>query len=174
MISKKLTGKAWKFGEEIDTGQIIPGRYVPLTDPEELALHVFEDVAPDFRSKVQRGDMIVAGRNFGCGSSREHAPKGLRGAGITAIVADSFARIFFRNCINLGLIAISIPDISNATDEGDVIEVDLNTSTLKNMTKSQEFSFPPYDDFIQEIIAEGGIINYTWKKYQAENMKMGS
>lgn len=169
MVSLKLHGKVWKFGEEIDTGQIIPGRYVPLTDPEELAKHVFEDVAPEFATKIQQGDIIVAGRNFGCGSSREHAPKGLLGVGISAVVADSFARIFYRNSLNLGLFVIEIPGISAATEEGDIFDIDMQRGTLRNLSQALEYSFPLYDDFIMDIIKEGGIIQFTLKKLLEEN-----
>ena len=164
MLTGPLRGKVWKFGEEIDTGQIMPGRYVPLTDPQELAGHVFEDVAPEFAKGVRQGDIIVAGRNFGCGSSREHAPKGIRGVGVAAVVADSFARIFFRNALNLGLPAIPIPGISKAVNAGDTLEIDLVRGVVKNIVSGEPFSFPPYDAFIMDMIREGGIINYTFKK----------
>ena len=170
MVSLKLHGNVWKFGEEIDTGQIIPGRYVPLTDPEQLAKHVFEDVAPEFTANIQQGDIIVAGRNFGCGSSREHAPKGLIGAGISAVVADSFARIFYRNSLNLGLFVIEIPGISAATEEGDIFDIDMEKGKLSNLSKGLKYSFSPYEDFIMDIIKEGGVMKYTLKKLLEENL----
>jgi len=168
MLASPLRGKVWKFGEEIDTGQIMPGRYVLLTEPQELAEHVFEDVAPEFAKNVQHGDIIVAGRNFGCGSSREHAPKGIRGVGVAAVVADSFARIFFRNALNLGLLAIPIPGIGKAVNEGDTLEIDLERGIVKNIASGEPFSFTPYDAFIMDMIREGGIINYTCKKHLDE------
>ena len=164
MTEKKLSvlsGKVWKFGENCDTGQIIPGRYVPLTDPHELARHLFEDVAPGFRSKVSKGDMIVAGRNFGSGSSREHAPKSIKYSGISAVIADSFARIFYRNALNIGLLAIPAPGISKETNTGDILEVDVYKGRILNRTNNKPYEFIPYDHFIIEMLEAGGIVNQT-------------
>ncbi len=162
-----VEGRCWTFGVEIDTGQIVPGSYVPLSDPAEIAPHMFEDVRPGLVDQVEVGDIIVAGRNFGCGSSREHAPKAIRGNGIAAVVADSFARIFYRNALNLGLLAIPVPGIRDQTDEGDIIRVDVRGGKVMNVTKGLEFEFTPYDDFVMEMIEAGGIIPYTKMKLAA-------
>lgn len=154
-------GTVWKFGAECDTGQIIPGKYVPLTDPVELASHVFEGIRPDFRSQISPGDIIVAERNFGCGSSREHAPKAIRYAGISAVVADSFARIFFRNALNLGLLPIAIPGISAHVAEGDKLEIRPSEGLVRNLTTEKDFHFEPYEPFIVEMLQRGGIIAHT-------------
>ena len=156
-----ITGKVWKFGDNCDTGQIIPGRYVPLSDPYELASHLFEDVAPDFRAKITPGDIIVAGKNFGAGSSREHAPKSIKFSGIAAVVADSFARIFYRNALNIGLPVIPIPEIEKETEVGDVLQIDIYSGRIKNMTNHTEYAFEPYDPFIVEMLEAGGIVQQT-------------
>lgn len=161
MIQSIICGSAWKFGAECDTGQIIPGKYIPLTDPVELASHVFEGIRPEFRKQIKQGDIIVAERNFGCGSSREHAPKAIRYAGISAVVADSFARIFYRNALNLGLLPIAIPGISAQVTEGDQLEIKPLEGTVRNVTTKREFHFTPYEPFIMEMIKHGGIIEYT-------------
>ncbi len=169
MSDKKIsiiTGKVWKFGDNCDTGQIIPGRYVPLSDPYELATHLFEDVAPDFRAQITPGDIIVAGKNFGAGSSREHAPKSIKFSGIAAVVADSFARIFYRNALNIGLPAIPLPGIRQETDTGDILEIDVYKGSLMNTTRNLEYKFVPYDPFIIEMLEAGGIVQQTinWLK----------
>ena len=158
-----MRGRAWLFGEECDTGQIIPGKYIPLTDPDELATHVFEGIRPTFLKEMQKGDFIVAGRNFGCGSSREHAPKAIYHAGIRAVIADSFARIFYRNSLNLGLLPVIIPGISSHVKEGDILELDLRKGNLMDITSGERFSFEPYEPFIIEILEAGGIVPYTKK-----------
>ena len=159
MIQTVLRGSTWKFGAECDTGQIIPGKYIPLTDPVELASHVFEGIRPEFRQQVKPGDIIVAERNFGCGSSREHAPKAIRFAGISAVVADSFARIFYRNALNLGLLPIAIPGISAQVSEGDELEIRPLDGLVRNISTGKEYSFSPYEPFIMEMISHGGIIS---------------
>jgi 3-isopropylmalate dehydratase, small subunit (EC 4.2.1.33) len=121
-----IRGRVWKFKDDVDTDQIIPARYLVTTDPKELAKHVMEDADPTFPSKVKEGDILVAGKNFGCGSSREHAPLAIKGAGIAAVVAESFARIFFRNAINLGLLIIESPEAAREAEEGDILEIDIN------------------------------------------------
>lgn len=158
---KIFSGKVWKFGDDCDTGQIVPGRYVPLTDPGELAGHLFEDVAPDFRARVSRGDIIVAGKNFGSGSSREHAPKAIKHAGIQAVVADSFARIFYRNALNIGLLAIPAPGVGGGTDTGDTLEVDVYEGRITNLDRKKSFRFVPYDADILEMLESGGIVRQT-------------
>ena len=161
MMQSVLRGSVWKFGAECDTGQIIPGQYIPLVDPAELAAHVFEGIRPGFRQQVKPGDIIVAERNFGCGSSREHAPKALRFAGISAVVADSFARIFYRNALNLGLLPIAIPGVSAQISEGDKLEIRPLEGVVCDLSTGREFHFTPYDPFIMDMINQGGIISYT-------------
>jgi 3-isopropylmalate/(R)-2-methylmalate dehydratase small subunit len=167
-FEKPFVGNAWLFGDEIDTGQIVPGQYVPLSDPVEIAEHLFEDVRPGFRKELATGDIVVAGRNFGCGSSREHAPKALRGSGVGAVLADSFARIFYRNALNLGLAVIPIPGIRAATREGDRLEIDMRAGSVRNLTQGTDFSFVPYEDFVVEMINAGGVIPYTKMKLAQE------
>lgn len=154
-------GRVRKMGDECDTGQILPGRYVPLTDPAELATHLFEDVAPDLRGRISPGDILVGGRNFGCGSSREHAPKAIKFSGLGAVVADSFARIFFRNALNLGLPAVAVPGICAAVREGERLRIDIAKGELRNLDSGAVFAFPRYEDFIVDMLRQGGIIPYT-------------
>jgi 3-isopropylmalate/(R)-2-methylmalate dehydratase small subunit len=164
MTGKKISvisGRIWKLGDNCDTGQIVPGRYVPLTDPEELATHLFEDVTPDFRKKISPGDIIVAGKSFGTGSSREHAPKAIKYSGIAAVVADSFARIFYRNALNIALPVIPIPGIGRETDDGDILEIDIYQGCVTNRTKNTEHRFVPYDPFIIDMLEAGGIVEQT-------------
>ncbi len=158
----KPTSNAWKFGDDIDTDAIIPGKYLTINKPEELAKHAFEGVRPEFAMGVKDGDMIVAGFNFGCGSSREHAPLALRGARVKCIIAKSFARIFFRNSINIGLPLLECPD-ADKIEEGDHIEVDLSSGNITNITKNQTYKATPLPDFVQEIVGEGGLIGYARK-----------
>ncbi len=156
---KKITGKVWRFGKNINTDEIIPARYLNTSDPKELAKHCMEDADPKFPEKHSQGDLIVAGKNFGCGSSREHAPISIKESGIAAVIADSFARIFFRNAINIGLPIIEINDISEQIDEGDTLEIDFDTGVLKNITKNKEYKMEPYPAFMQEIINSSGLMN---------------
>jgi 3-isopropylmalate/(R)-2-methylmalate dehydratase small subunit len=161
MIETIVSNRIWKFGDECDTGQIMPGKYVPLTDPQELASHAFEAVRPEFAREVKKGDVIVAGRNFGCGSSREHAPKAIRHSGVTAVLADSFARIFYRNSLNLGLLVIQVPGISDGFSEEDTAEIDMQKGIVRNPETRIEYAFQPYDGFIVEMINSGGIVEYS-------------
>ncbi len=159
-----LRGKAWKFGDNISTDHIAPGRYFHLrTNLPELAKHVLEDAREDFAKKVQKGDMIVAGRNFGLGSSREHAPRIIKIAGVSCIIARSFARIFYRNAVNIGLPVVEIEEVDEI-DEGDELEVDLRQGTVKNLTKGKTYRFIPPPEFVLKVIEEGGIEEYI-KKY---------
>lgn len=153
-----LKGKAWVFGDNVDTDQIIPAEYLVTMDNRELARHAFEKARPAFAKGVSRGDIVVAGRNFGCGSSREHAPRALMGAGISCVVADSFARIFFRNAINIGLPVI---EASLETSDGDTISVDLSRGTLRNVTKGRSASFSAYPPFVMMLVEKGGLIPYS-------------
>jgi 3-isopropylmalate/(R)-2-methylmalate dehydratase small subunit len=158
----KLTGKAWKFGDDISTDHITPGRYYHLRSKmEELAKHVMEDADPEFPKKMKPGDFIVAGKNFGMGSSREHAPLALKIAGVSAIIAKSFARIFYRNAINIGL-PVLIAD-TDAIEEGDELEVDLSTGVIKNLTKGSEIKAKPMPKVMIRILQEGGLVNFVKK-----------
>jgi len=160
-----IRGRAWKFGDNIDTDVIIPFKYKARTiDPRELAQHVMEGLDPDFPNKVRPGDVIVAGRNFGCGSSREQAPLAIKAAGISAVVAESFARIFFRNAINIGLPVLEVKGIPEKTDNGDVLEIDLREGTVKNLNKGLTFRAIPMPDMLMEILKEGGLVNYIKKR----------
>ena len=152
----KLTGNVIKYGDNVDTDVIIPARYLNTSDPKELASHCMEDLDQTFVSRVKSGDIMVAGSNFGCGSSREHAPLSIKESGIGAVVAKSFARIFYRNAINIGL-----PIIESDADiaEGDKVEIDFDKGELKNLTKNTVTQFAPFPPFLQNIIASGGLLN---------------
>jgi len=156
-----IKGRVWKFKDDVDTDQIIPARYLVTTDPKELAKHVMEDADPTFPSKVKEGDIIVAGKNFGCGSSREHAPLAIKGAGVSAVVAESFARIFFRNAINLGLLIIESPDAAREAEEGDELEIDINQGIIRNLTKGKEYKIKPLPENLQAILKAGGLMEYA-------------
>jgi 3-isopropylmalate/(R)-2-methylmalate dehydratase small subunit len=153
-------GRVWKFGDDIDTDIIIPGKYLVINDPEELAKHAFENIRKDFAKHVKRGDVIVAGRNFGSGSSREHAPLALKGAGIEWVIARSFARIFFRNAINIGLGVIETDHV-DAIDDGDEVDVDFVNGKIINRTKDEEYEIKRLPEFLTRIIDKGGLINFA-------------
>jgi 3-isopropylmalate/(R)-2-methylmalate dehydratase small subunit len=161
-----MKGNVWKFGNDIDTDAIIPGRYLILNTPEELARHAFEGVRPEFASVVEPGNIIIGGNNFGCGSSREHAPLALKGVKVKCIIAKSFARIFFRNSINIGLPLLECPD-TDRIDEGDEIEVDFASGMITNKTKGETYSATPMPDFLQGIVDAGGLIEYTRQQVSA-------
>jgi len=152
-----IRGRAYKFGNNIDTDQIYPGRYLELTEPEEIAKHAMEDADPTFSQRFVKGGIIVAGKNFGCGSSREHAAIALKTIGVSLIIAESFGRIFYRNCINIGLPLLICPKISKNVDEGDVLEVNLETGAVKNITKNTEFKCQPLSEYALQILEAGGI-----------------
>ena len=160
-------GRAWCYGDSVDTDVIIPARYLTTTDPAELAEHALEDLDPGFASAVQPGDVVVAGSNFGCGSSREHAPVALKGAGVGAVVARSFARIFFRNAINTGLVIVTCPELVYVTDSGDEIDVDLTKGVASNVTKNQSFHPELLPDFILEIVECGGLVEWVKRRTTA-------
>ena len=160
-------GRAWCYGDSVDTDVIIPARYLTSTDEQELAEHALEDLDPSFASAVQSGDVVVAGSNFGCGSSREHAPIALKGAGVGAVVARSFARIFFRNAINTGLAIVTCPRLVDATDSGDDIEVDVAGGLVTNVTKNESFEAEPLPDFILEIVECGGLVEWVKRRTSA-------
>ena len=156
----KITGKVWNFGANIDTDVIIAARYLNSSDPEHLAKYVMEDADPEFPKKLQKGDIIVAGENFGCGSSREHAPIALKAAGVAAVIAPSFARIFYRNAFNMGLPIFELPE-SLEIKEGEVISINLDNGEITNKTTNKTYTFTPIPDFMQELIAAGGLINFA-------------
>ncbi len=157
-------GKVWKFGDDINTDEIIPARYLITTDPKELAKHVMEDADPEFPNKVQPGDIIVGGKNFGCGSSREHAPLAIKGAEVSAIIAESFARIFYRNAINLGMTIIESPEIAKDAEEGDELEIDLEKGIVRNLTKGKEYKIKPLPEDLKKIQEVGGLMEYAKSK----------
>ncbi|HIH90205.1 3-isopropylmalate dehydratase small subunit [Ignicoccus hospitalis] len=153
-----------KLGDNIDTDMIIPFRYkAKTTDYYELAKHVFEDLDPELAKRIKPGDVVVAGKNFGMGSSREQAPIAIKYSGVSAVIAKSFARIFFRNAINIGLPVIEAPEVVDETEEGDELEVDLEKGVIRNLTKGKEYSFKPYPPMIMEVMKEGGIYEYFKK-----------
>ncbi len=157
----KIQGRAWKYGKNVDTDVIIPARHCTTADPKELAQHCLEDLDPDFVKKVQRGDLIVADTNFGCGSSREVAPLTIKAAGVGAVVAKSFARIFFRNAINIGLPIFECPEAVDGIETGDEVEIDPTNGVIRNLSKGTEFALHPFPDFLQKIIARGGLMSYV-------------
>ncbi len=159
-MQEKIKGKIWKFGDDINTDDIIPANYLITGDYGELAKHAFENARPEFAKEVTPGDIIVADSNFGCGSSREHAPRALIGAGISCVIAKSFARIFFRNSINIGL---PLVECDVAAKEGDELEVDFETGTVKNLTDNTEFKFKSLPEFLINLIDAGGLVEYTKK-----------
>ncbi|MFP5351737.1 MAG: 3-isopropylmalate dehydratase small subunit [Actinomycetota bacterium] len=154
-------GKAWRYGDNVDTDVIIPARYLTTSDPEELARHAMEDLDAEFASQVRPGDVVVAGANFGCGSSREHAALALKGAGVETVVAASFARIFFRNAINMGLAVATSPDAVASIDPEDVVEVDIEAARVTNVTKGLSFDTEPLPEFVLEIVRAGGLIPWV-------------
>ena len=159
-----LKGKVHKYGADVNTDVIIPARYLNISEPAELAKHCMEDIDKDFLNSVEPGDIIVATTNFGCGSSREHAPLAIKAAGISCIIAKSFARIFFRNAINIGLPLLECEEAVDKTEAGDLLEVELSTGKIKNLTRGMEFTAKPYPDFMAELISAGGLIEYTKRR----------
>lgn len=155
-----IEGKVWNFGKDIDTDLIIAARYLNTSVPEELAKHVMEDADPEFVSKMQEGDIIVAGDNFGCGSSREHAPIALKAAGVAAIIAPTFARIFYRNAFNMGLPIFELPE-SAEVKEGQSVKINMDEGTITNLTTNKTYKFTPIPPFMQELIAAGGLMNFA-------------
>ena len=159
-----IKGKAWTFGRDIDTDLIIPARYLNMKTAAELAAHVMEDADPDFPQKVQPGDVLVAQENFGCGSSREHAPMAIKGAGIPLVIAKSFARIFYRNAFNTGLPILVAPEAVDGIRAGDTVEADLATGVIRNVTTGAEFQAEPLPEFMRELVAAGGLLPYLKKR----------
>lgn len=153
-------GCVFKYGDNVDTDVIIPARYLNSSDPAELATHCMEDIDKEFIKKVKKGDIIVANKNFGCGSSREHAPIAIKAAGVSCVIAETFARIFYRNAINIGLPIIECPEATAAIEAGDEVEVDFDSGTIKDLTKGTSFKGQAFPPFMQKIIAAEGLINY--------------
>ena len=154
----KFTGKVIKYGDNVDTDVIIPARYLNTSDHAELASHCMEDLDKDFTKRVELGDIMVAGDNFGCGSSREHAPIAIKAIGISLVIANTFARIFYRNSINIGLAILECPEASEGISEGDKVEADLDNGIIYNRTTGKSFETKPFPEFIQKIISNGGLI----------------
>ena len=155
----KYTGNVIKYGDNVDTDVIIPARYLNTSDHKELASHCMEDLDKTFTSRVKQGDIITAGFNFGCGSSREHAPIAIKASGVSLVIARSFARIFYRNSINIGLAIVECPEAVDGISEGDKVEADLDNGIIKNLTTGAEFKTEPFPEFVQKIIENGGLIN---------------
>ena len=160
----KAHGKVFKYGDNVDTDVIIPARYLNSSDPAELATHCMEDIDRDFVKKVQKGDIIVANKNFGCGSSREHAPIAIKAAGVSCVIAEPFARIFYRNAINIGLPILECAEASEDIDEGNEVEVDFDTGVITNKTKNKTYQAVAFPEFMQKIIKAEGLINYINQK----------
>jgi 3-isopropylmalate/(R)-2-methylmalate dehydratase small subunit len=162
-----LRGKVHKYGDDVNTDVIIPARYLNVSDPAELAQHCMEDLDSEFLKQVKRGDIIVAGSNFGCGSSREHAPLAIKAAGISCVIAKSFARIFYRNALNIGLPILECEEAVDKTRAGDTLEVELSTGEIRNITRGLTFKAKPFPDFMLKLIKAGGLIEYTKRKLAA-------
>jgi 3-isopropylmalate/(R)-2-methylmalate dehydratase small subunit len=163
-----IKGRVHKFGDDINTDDIIAAQHLVHTEAEELGKHVFKSIRHDFVHKVNRGDIIVAGKNFGCGSSREHAPLAIKGCGVAAVVAESFAAIFYRNAINVGLPFLQLDQVDEIGQD-DYLEIDLSSGTIKNLTKDEMYKTQAFPEFLQEIIEEGGLMNYI-KKHSSRGL----
>ena len=161
---KNAHGIVFKYGDNVDTDVIIPARYLNSSDPKELATHCMEDIDKDFVNKVNAGDIIVATKNFGCGSSREHAPIAIKASGVSCVIAETFARIFYRNAINIGLPIIECPEASKGIETGDEVEVDFDSGIIKNITKNTQFKGQAFPEFMQRIIDAEGLVNYINEK----------
>ncbi len=160
----KFKGKAWTYGDDVDTDVIIPAMYLNTSDPKELAAHVMEGAGTEFVENVQKGDIIVAGKNFGCGSSREHAPIAIKAAGVSAVIAGSFARIFYRNSFNIGLPIFEAPGLLESLKQGDELEVDATTGVIRNLTNGTETTAKPIPGFMRDLIEKGGLVEWTKEK----------
>lgn len=160
----KASGSVFKYGDNVDTDVIIPARYLNSSDPEELATHCMEDIDQDFVKKVQKGDIIVANKNFGCGSSREHAPIAIKASGVSCVIAETFARIFYRNAINIGLPIVECPEAAKAISAGDAVEVDFDSGIITNKTTGKTYKGQPFPEFMQKIIKAEGLVNYINNK----------
>lgn len=160
----RANGTVFKYGDNVDTDVIIPARYLNSSDPAELAGHCMEDIDKDFVNKVKKGDIIVANKNFGCGSSREHAPIAIKAAGVSCVIAETFARIFYRNAINIGLPIIECPEAARAIEAGDEVEIDFDSGIIRDVTKGTEYKGQAFPPFMQKIIESEGLINYINRK----------
>lgn len=160
----KAHGNVFRFGDNVDTDVIIPARYLNSSDPKELALHCMEDIDKDFVNKINKGDLIVANKNFGCGSSREHAPIAIKAAGVSCVIAETFARIFYRNAINIGLPIIECKEAAEAIEAGDEVEVDFDSGVIYDRTKGTSYQGQAFPEFMQKIIAAEGLVNYINQK----------
>ena len=161
---KNAKGLVFKYGDNVDTDVIIPARYLNSSDPAELATHCMEDIDKDFVKNVKKGDIIVATKNFGCGSSREYAPIAIKAAGVSCVIAETFARIFYRNAINIGLPIVECPEAAKGIDAGDEVEVNFDTGVITNLTKGTTFQGQAFPEFMQKIIAAEGLVNYINNK----------
>lgn len=159
-----LKGRAWRFKDNVNTDDIISAKYLDMTDPIELGKHCMETIDPEFSKKIKSGDIIIAGNNFGCGSSREHAPLAIKGCGISCVIAKTFARIFFRNSINIGLPILESSQACDDIKESDEIEIDLEKGQIRNLTKAKAYKSQPFPQFMQDLVKEGGLLNYLKKK----------
>lgn len=168
-MSEMIKGRAWVYGDDVDTDVIIPARYLNTSEPSELAKFCMEDIDKTFASEVESGDVMIAGENFGCGSSREHAPIAIKAAGVDVVIAKSFARIFFRNAINIGLPILEHPLIADEAKKGDIIEISLADGVVRNVTQGKEYTCAKYSAEIQNLINKGGLVNYTREKLGAKN-----
>jgi len=166
----ELTGKVHRFGDDINTDEIIPARYLNTSDPAELALHVMEDADPEFVHKMRHGDFIVGGKNFGCGSSREHAPIAIKAAGVSGVIADSFARIFYRNAFNMGLPILESPEAAAALQGGEEIMVNLNSGDITVVATGVKYRSQPIPPFMQELLADGGLMAHLKKTLEAKTI----
>ncbi len=164
----KANGHVFKYGDNVDTDVIIPARYLNSSDPKELALHCMEDIDTEFVKNVQKGDIIVADKNFGCGSSREHAPLAIKASGVSCVIAETFARIFYRNAINIGLPIIECPQASKGISAGDEVEVDFDSGMIYNKTKGTQFQGQAFPEFMQKIIEAEGLVNYINQKNETD------
>ena len=160
----KIEGRVWKFGSDIDTDAIIPARYLNQSDPKELAKHVMEEERPEFLRAVKKGDILLADKNFGCGSSREHAPLALKAAGVSCIIAKTFARIFYRNSLNLGLPLLESPEASEGIKDGDRVQVNLSSGEILDLTQNRKFRASPIPAFMQDLLKDGGLIRHLRKR----------
>ena len=160
----KAHGDVFKFGDNVDTDVIIPARYLNSSEPKELAAHCMEDIDKDFVKKVKKGDLIVANKNFGCGSSREHAPIAIKASGIDCVIAKTFARIFYRNAINIGLPILECPEASEKIQDGDEVSIDFDSGVITNETKGETYQALPFPDFIKDIMAKGGLKKFIRRR----------
>ena len=169
-----IEGRVWTLGRDVDTDQIISGKYLTIIDPNELKKHVFEIALPEFARDARSGDILIADENFGCGSSREHAPQAMRAIGVGAVVADSFARIFFRNAINLGIPAIEAPGVRALFSSGDTIRIDLPNGSVTNVTRGRSIAFPPLPAHLLSLLEAGGLVETVRRKLEAQRAETGA